>query len=103
MLLCVSQKGQTRWWEQEIPIGGSIQKGQLLTYNLSELNKPDSYLVRLTPITRYGEGDASERIITYSGALFSSPSTSRHIISVLFRGSEGFPHCSVIESTPPPI
>ncbi|XP_038154573.1 MAM domain-containing glycosylphosphatidylinositol anchor protein 2-like isoform X2 [Cyprinodon tularosa] len=60
------QQGQTRWWEQEIPIGGSIQKGQLLTYNLSELNKPDSYLVRLTPITRYGEGDASERIITYS-------------------------------------
>uniref|UniRef100_A0A3B3UMW4 MAM domain-containing glycosylphosphatidylinositol anchor protein 2-like n=1 Tax=Poecilia latipinna TaxID=48699 RepID=A0A3B3UMW4_9TELE len=56
---------QTRWWEQEIPIGGPIQKGQLLTYNLTELIKPESYLVRLTPITRYGEGDASERTITY--------------------------------------
>ncbi|XP_016522167.1 MAM domain-containing glycosylphosphatidylinositol anchor protein 2-like isoform X5 [Poecilia formosa] len=47
------QMDQTRWWEQEIPIGGPIQKGQLLTYNLTELIKPESYLVRLTPITRY--------------------------------------------------
>ncbi|PWA28177.1 hypothetical protein CCH79_00020589, partial [Gambusia affinis] len=57
---------QTRWWEQEIFIGGPIQKGQLLTYNLTELIKPESYLVRLTPVTRYGDGDASERTITYS-------------------------------------
>uniref|UniRef100_A0A3Q2QCN2 MAM domain containing glycosylphosphatidylinositol anchor 2 n=1 Tax=Fundulus heteroclitus TaxID=8078 RepID=A0A3Q2QCN2_FUNHE len=67
--LGIRQMGQIRWWEQEIPIGGAIQKGQLLTYNLTELVKPDSYLVRLTPITRYGEGDASERIITYSGCV----------------------------------
>uniref|UniRef100_A0AAZ1Y4U9 MAM domain containing glycosylphosphatidylinositol anchor 2a n=1 Tax=Oreochromis aureus TaxID=47969 RepID=A0AAZ1Y4U9_OREAU len=40
-------------------------KGELLTYNLTELIKPESYLVRLTPITRYGEGDSTERIITY--------------------------------------
>lgn len=46
---------------------GTIHKGELLTYNLTELIKPESYLVRLTPITRYGEGDATERIITYSG------------------------------------
>lgn len=46
---------------------GTIQKGELLTYNLTELIKPEAYLVRLTPITRYGEGDATERIITYSG------------------------------------
>ncbi|XP_054882637.1 MAM domain-containing glycosylphosphatidylinositol anchor protein 2-like isoform X3 [Poeciliopsis prolifica] len=64
--LGIRQMDQTRWWEQEIPIGGPIQKGQLLTYNLTELIKPESYLVRLTPITRYGEGDASERTITYS-------------------------------------
>lgn len=48
---------------------GTIQKGELLTYNLTELIKPESYLVRLTPITRYGEGDSTERIITYSGRL----------------------------------
>lgn len=48
---------------------GSIQKGELLTYNLTELVKPESYLVRLTPITRSGEGDATERIITYSGMM----------------------------------
>lgn len=48
---------------------GSIHKGELLTYNLTELVKPESYLVRLTPITRYGEGDATERIITYSGMM----------------------------------
>ncbi|TKS86255.1 MAM domain-containing glycosylphosphatidylinositol anchor protein 2 [Collichthys lucidus] len=60
------QMGQSRWWEQEIPMEGTIQKGELLTYNLTELIKPDSYLVRLTPITRYGEGDPTERIITYS-------------------------------------
>lgn len=58
---------QSRWWEQEIPMEATIQKGELLTYNLTELVKPESYLVRLTPITRYGEGDATERIITYSG------------------------------------
>lgn len=45
----------------------TIHKGELLTYNLTELVKPESYLVRLTPITRYGEGDATERVITYSG------------------------------------
>lgn len=44
-----------------------IHKGELLTYNLTELVKPESYVVRLTPITRYGEGDATERVITYSG------------------------------------
>lgn len=59
--------GQGRWWEQEIPMDRPIHKGELLTYNLTELVKPESYLVRLTPITRYGEGDATERVITYSG------------------------------------
>uniref|UniRef100_A0A8D3DT58 MAM domain containing glycosylphosphatidylinositol anchor 2a n=1 Tax=Scophthalmus maximus TaxID=52904 RepID=A0A8D3DT58_SCOMX len=65
--LGIRQMGQSRWWEQEIPMEGNIQKGELLTYNLTELVKPESYLIRLTPITRYGEGDATERIITYSG------------------------------------
>ncbi|XP_029316426.1 MAM domain-containing glycosylphosphatidylinositol anchor protein 2 isoform X2 [Cottoperca gobio] len=64
--LGIRQMGQSRWWEQEIPMEGTIQKGELLTYNLTELIKPESYLVRLTPITRYGEGDATDRIITYS-------------------------------------
>uniref|UniRef100_A0A1A8RUY0 MAM domain containing 1 n=2 Tax=Nothobranchius rachovii TaxID=451742 RepID=A0A1A8RUY0_9TELE len=64
--LGIRQMGQSRWWEQEIPMEGAIQRGQLLTYNLTELIKPESYLVRLTPITRYGEGDSAERIITYS-------------------------------------
>lgn len=45
----------------------NIHKGQLLTHNLTELVLPESYLVRLTPITRYGEGDATERVITYRG------------------------------------
>uniref|UniRef100_A0AAX7TJG3 MAM domain containing glycosylphosphatidylinositol anchor 2a n=1 Tax=Astatotilapia calliptera TaxID=8154 RepID=A0AAX7TJG3_ASTCA len=67
--LGIRQMGQSRWWEQEIPMEGTIQKGELLTYNLTELIKPESYLVRLTPITRYGEGDSTERIITYSGRL----------------------------------
>lgn len=62
------QMGQARLWEQEIPIEGTIRVGELLTYNLTELIKPESYLVRLTPITRFGEGDATERIITYSCA-----------------------------------
>ncbi|XP_030575161.1 MAM domain-containing glycosylphosphatidylinositol anchor protein 2 isoform X1 [Archocentrus centrarchus] len=64
--LGIRQMGQSRWWEQEIPMEGTIQKGELLTHNLTELVKPESYLVRLTPITRYGEGDSTERIITYS-------------------------------------
>lgn len=60
------QVAQARWWEQQIPVDGTIQKGELLTYNLTELVKPESYLVRLTPITRFGEGDTTERIISYS-------------------------------------
>ncbi|XP_056282111.1 MAM domain-containing glycosylphosphatidylinositol anchor protein 2 [Pseudoliparis swirei] len=64
--LGIRQMSQSRWWEQEIPMEASVQKGELLSYNLTELIKPESYLVRLTPITRYGEGDATERIITYS-------------------------------------
>ncbi|KAF1375262.1 hypothetical protein PFLUV_G00237750 [Perca fluviatilis] len=58
--LGIRQKSQSRWWEQEIAMEGSIQKGELLTYNLTELVKPESYLVRLTPITRYGEGDTTD-------------------------------------------
>lgn len=46
---------------------GTIQKGELITYNLTELVKPEAYQVRLTPITRFGEGDSTERIIRYSG------------------------------------
>ncbi|XP_030213126.1 MAM domain-containing glycosylphosphatidylinositol anchor protein 2 [Gadus morhua] len=64
--LGIRQVGLERWWEQEIAITGLIQKGELLTYNLTELVKPEAYLVRLTPITRYGEGDAAQRTITYS-------------------------------------
>ncbi|CAF89641.1 unnamed protein product, partial [Tetraodon nigroviridis] len=65
-LLRLRQMSQSRWWEQQIPIEGTIQKGELLTYNLTELIKPESYLVRLTPITRFGEGDTTERTISYS-------------------------------------
>lgn len=72
--LCLRQMGQSRWWEQQIPIEGTIQKGELLTYNLTELIKPESYLVRLTPITRFGEGDTTERIISYSSKFASSSS-----------------------------
>ncbi|CAB1334883.1 unnamed protein product, partial [Coregonus sp. 'balchen'] len=58
--------GQSRWWEQEIPMEGAIAKGELITHNLTELIKPEAYLVRLTPITRFGEGDSTDRIIRYS-------------------------------------
>ncbi|XP_061781132.1 MAM domain-containing glycosylphosphatidylinositol anchor protein 2 [Nerophis lumbriciformis] len=64
--LGIRQVGQSRWWEQEMAMEGIIHKGELLTYNLTELVKPESYLVRLTPITRYGEGDYTERVIAYS-------------------------------------
>ncbi|XP_053093435.1 MAM domain-containing glycosylphosphatidylinositol anchor protein 2 isoform X7 [Pangasianodon hypophthalmus] len=67
--LGIKQTGQQRWWEQEIPMEGTIQKGELITYNLTELVKPEAYQVRLTPITRFGEGDSTERIIRYSGTL----------------------------------
>ncbi|XP_077476478.1 MAM domain-containing glycosylphosphatidylinositol anchor protein 2 [Stigmatopora argus] len=60
------QVGQSRWWEQEIPMEANIHQGELLTYNLTDLVKPESYVVRLTPITRYGEGDATERVVAYS-------------------------------------
>ncbi|XP_048830837.1 MAM domain-containing glycosylphosphatidylinositol anchor protein 2 isoform X1 [Brienomyrus brachyistius] len=63
------QTGQQRWWEQEIPIEGVIQKGELITYNLTELIKPEAYEVRLTPITRFGEGDSTIRIVKYSAPI----------------------------------
>uniref|UniRef100_A0A8C7HAU9 MAM domain containing glycosylphosphatidylinositol anchor 2 n=1 Tax=Oncorhynchus kisutch TaxID=8019 RepID=A0A8C7HAU9_ONCKI len=52
--------------QQEIPMEGAIAKGELITHNLTELIKPEAYLVRLTPITRFGEGDSTDRIIRYS-------------------------------------
>eukprot|EP00063_Salmo_salar_P090695 XP_014065530.1 PREDICTED: MAM domain-containing glycosylphosphatidylinositol anchor protein 2-like isoform X1 [Salmo salar] len=64
--LGMKQTGQSRWWEQEIPMEGAIAKGELITHNLTELIKPEAYLVRLTPITRYGEGDSTDRTIRYS-------------------------------------
>jgi len=48
-------------------VNGNIQKGELITYNLTELIKPEAYEVRLTPITRFGEGDSTIRVIKYSG------------------------------------
>ncbi|EHH63592.1 hypothetical protein EGM_16591 [Macaca fascicularis] len=64
--LIVQQAGQQRWWEQEIKINGNIQKGELITYNLTELIKPEAYEVRLTPLTKFGEGDSTIRVIKYS-------------------------------------
>ncbi|KAG2457903.1 MDGA2 protein, partial [Polypterus senegalus] len=61
------QISHQRWWEQEIPVNHVIQKEELLQYNLSELIRPETYEVRLTPITRLGEGDSTIRIIKYSG------------------------------------
>ncbi|MBN3278944.1 MDGA2 protein, partial [Polyodon spathula] len=46
-----------------------IQKGELITYNLSELIKPEAYEVRLTPITKFGEGDSTIRMIKYSAPM----------------------------------
>uniref|UniRef100_A0A3P8YK95 MAM domain containing glycosylphosphatidylinositol anchor 2a n=1 Tax=Esox lucius TaxID=8010 RepID=A0A3P8YK95_ESOLU len=70
--LGIRQMGQSRWWEHEIPMEGTIGKGELISHNLTELIKPEAYLVRLTPITRFGEGDSTDRIITYSGEFHCS-------------------------------
>nr|XP_046228166.1 MAM domain-containing glycosylphosphatidylinositol anchor protein 2-like isoform X8 [Scatophagus argus] len=67
--LGIRQMGLHRWWEQEIPVDGTINKGELMTHNLTELIKPESYEVRLTPITRFGEGDSTIRIVTYSAPI----------------------------------
>ncbi|KAJ4929058.1 hypothetical protein JOQ06_004679 [Pogonophryne albipinna] len=80
--LGIRQMGLQRWWEQEIPVDGAINKGELMTHNLTELIKPESYEVRLTPITRFGEGDSTIRIVTYSGECYQ-PSFRRTVISLL--------------------
>ncbi|XP_062857461.1 MAM domain-containing glycosylphosphatidylinositol anchor protein 2-like [Trichomycterus rosablanca] len=67
--LGIRQAGQQRWWEQEIPVDIQIQKGELITYNLTELIKPEAYEVRLTPITSLGEGDSAIRMVTYSAPI----------------------------------
>uniref|UniRef100_A0A6Q2YK03 MAM domain containing glycosylphosphatidylinositol anchor 2 n=1 Tax=Esox lucius TaxID=8010 RepID=A0A6Q2YK03_ESOLU len=56
---------------------GTITKGELITHNLTELIKPEAYEVRLTPITRFGEGDSTIRTITYSGE-YTAGSWSDH-------------------------
>lgn len=48
-------------------MNGKIQKGELITYNLTELIKPEAYEVRLTPVTIFGDGDPTIRVIKYSG------------------------------------
>ncbi|XP_057208724.1 MAM domain-containing glycosylphosphatidylinositol anchor protein 2-like isoform X3 [Triplophysa rosa] len=67
--LGIRQTGQQRWWEQEIPVDGNMQRGELITHNLTELIRPEAYLVRLTPITRFGEGDSAIRVVTYSAPI----------------------------------
>ncbi|XP_078515819.1 MAM domain-containing glycosylphosphatidylinositol anchor protein 2 isoform X3 [Lissotriton helveticus] len=67
--LGIKQAGHQRWWEQEIPGIGNVPKGELITNNLTELIKPEPYEVRLTPITRFGEGDSATRVIKYSAPI----------------------------------
>ncbi|KAA8583216.1 hypothetical protein FQN60_015762, partial [Etheostoma spectabile] len=77
--------GLDRWWEQEIPVDGAINKGELMTHNLTELIKPESYEVRLTPITRFGEGDSTVRIVTYSEPQAVGRGSSQDEVSVCIR------------------
>lgn len=42
-----------------------MEKGMLQEHLLTDLKVPQSYEVRLTPITRFGTGDAATRIIHY--------------------------------------
>ncbi|XP_029705261.1 MAM domain-containing glycosylphosphatidylinositol anchor protein 2 isoform X2 [Takifugu rubripes] len=63
------QMGLERWWVQEIPVDGPINKGELMSHNLTDLIKPESYEVRLTPITRFGEGNSTIRIVRYSAPI----------------------------------
>ncbi|XP_067894990.1 MAM domain-containing glycosylphosphatidylinositol anchor protein 2 isoform X3 [Heterodontus francisci] len=71
--LGIRQTGQQRWWEQEISMNTLIQPGELITHNLTELLKPEAYEVRLTPITRFGEGDSTIRVIKYTDAPMTNP------------------------------
>uniref|UniRef100_A0A8C1YP60 MAM domain containing glycosylphosphatidylinositol anchor 2 n=1 Tax=Cyprinus carpio TaxID=7962 RepID=A0A8C1YP60_CYPCA len=97
--LGIRQTGQQRWWEQDIPVEGNIQKGELITHNLTELIRPEAYVVRLTPITRFGEGDSSTRVVTYSGIYcraggtnnpLSSPNHSLMCVMIVFVWLSGF-------------
>ncbi|XP_053331408.1 MAM domain-containing glycosylphosphatidylinositol anchor protein 2, partial [Spea bombifrons] len=67
--LGLKQAGQQRWWETEITVDGNIKKGELITNNLTELVKPEPYEIRLTPISRFGEGDSAIRVIKYSAPI----------------------------------
>uniref|UniRef100_A0A673H7P7 MAM domain-containing protein n=1 Tax=Sinocyclocheilus rhinocerous TaxID=307959 RepID=A0A673H7P7_9TELE len=58
-----------------------IQKGELITHNLTELIRPEAYVVRLTPITRFGEGDSSTRVVTYSDPI--NPHLSEYLFTTL--------------------
>uniref|UniRef100_A0A8C1TDI2 MAM domain containing glycosylphosphatidylinositol anchor 2 n=1 Tax=Cyprinus carpio TaxID=7962 RepID=A0A8C1TDI2_CYPCA len=78
--LGIRQTGQQRWWEQDIPVEGNIQKGELITHNLTELIRPEAYVVRLTPITRFGEGDSSTRVVTYSVPI--NPYLSEYLFTI---------------------
>ncbi|XP_060684966.1 MAM domain-containing glycosylphosphatidylinositol anchor protein 2 [Hemiscyllium ocellatum] len=75
----VSETGQQRWWEQEISMNSMIQSGELITHNLTELLKPEAYEVRLTPITRFGEGDSTIRVIKYTDGRKRAPMTNPHL------------------------
>ncbi|XP_066467710.1 MAM domain-containing glycosylphosphatidylinositol anchor protein 1 [Tiliqua scincoides] len=49
---------------KSIPVR-KMEKGMLQEHLLTDLKVPQSYEVRLTPITRFGTGDAATRIIHY--------------------------------------
>ncbi|MGH0143242.1 UNVERIFIED_CONTAM: hypothetical protein FKN15_078375 [Acipenser sinensis] len=64
--LCLSaQLNFQSYMSKQIQVG-TPQKGVLLQHILSDLKIPLSYEVRLTPITNFGPGDTSMRIIEYS-------------------------------------
>ncbi|XP_029448766.1 MAM domain-containing glycosylphosphatidylinositol anchor protein 1 isoform X1 [Rhinatrema bivittatum] len=61
-------------FSKSIPVRG-LQKGLLQNYVLLDLKVPQSYEVRLTPITVFGPGDSVSRIIRYSEPVnYPSPS-----------------------------
>eukprot|EP00069_Balaena_mysticetus_P005551 bmy_18002T0 len=60
----------------------STTEGELITYNLTELIKPEAYEVRLTPLTKFGEGDSTIRVIKYSAPV--NPHLMEIINSIIY-------------------
>uniref|UniRef100_A0A8C4QZJ9 MAM domain containing glycosylphosphatidylinositol anchor 1 n=1 Tax=Eptatretus burgeri TaxID=7764 RepID=A0A8C4QZJ9_EPTBU len=86
------RSGHPRWQGVDVSVPSQIRRGDLLSHTISDLYKPFSYHVRLTPQTLFGDGDSALRLVHYYEAPTLSPQTGDASCSFEDESLCGFRH-----------